>query len=363
MAVTSISRSRFASRLCVLLLLPAIAMVFVGCLRNDLEEEAGNLTLNVNVDMNLRFLDESNKKKPETIIANFYSPETFKRVSVGFVKGSSGKVDIEAGNYHMALYNFDTEVTRLRNEDDLRKIEAYTDTVSLDVRKTYHETIRSLQQAEAMRLAAKQRRVASDTSIIRRVLRSRSWDLNVPIIYEPDHLFVSVKKDAHVPIRTVGKDTSIYIGAEAKSIVQTYKLEIAGIKGLQYAARAEAFLTGQIKSRFVGTDSISQERATLYLPLKVEPKNGLLSVTFNSFGQYPGEKSEIYLNVMLTSVGGERITCQFDVSKAIEEQEKNPDKELPIRFEEPIEVPKPQEGSGFKPSLEKWDDEIFNIPI
>lgn len=286
------------------------------------------LSLQLDLDVDVEVSDESHTKirMPNYLVVNFYDPLTGALQASNFVGSYGGPLHVNPGTYQMVLYSFDTEWTWVRGETDIRTLEAYTSDIT-----------------------------ATKTSSTAHFAPSATNKVTGPIIYTPDHLLVT-QKEVVIPPYSSDKKT-ITISATAKTIVETYSFEVRNIKGLQYVASVEAYVTNQSRSAFFGRGVRSSEPATIFFPIEVDRKNKVLKTAFNTFGKLPGE-SHCFLHILLTSTDGHVYTLTEDIT----EQFTNPDHQIVIENE--VEIPEPEQtGGGIAPTVDEWEEVDHDVPI
>ena len=98
--------------------------------------------------------------------------------------------------YDILVYNFDTEVTLIKDENDWTKILATTNTIS-----------------DAFKSKLKSRGTKSP-------MTDADADKDEEIVYDPDHLFVGRLNEVNIPARSVDSP-EITLRVDCKSVVQT----------------------------------------------------------------------------------------------------------------------------------------------
>lgn len=339
----------------LLILLIAAIAVLAGCQRRDLEypEKGVNLNLHLKIRLNVSVNGKIEElPEPEMMRVMFFDPNTFELVSENYLPAGGGRVVLAPGKYKFIAYNFDTESTLLRNDRNFYSIEAYTNEISTALKSTLINSIRY------------GKRAGNEEST------DDIWDAalqeiqNNPIIYEPDHLFVS-----HEDVEVLDIQEDQTIEASAETIIETWKISVQ-IKNRQYMASARAMITGQIASNFIGypkEEGKTNTDVTLMFDMAAgtdDDANDIVVGTFNTFGKNPSVESRLWLTIIIKTIDGDTlewhrdITDEFYTFEAVDEQI--------IRIVEEIEVPEPENpsgggGGGFQPGVEDWEEE--NIPI
>ena len=289
------------------------------------------LNLKLDLDVNLEVSEATHTKivTPDYMKVCLYNPETGALVNTEFVGTYGGPLHSSPGTYDMVVYSFGTEWTQVRGEGSISTMEAFTTDIT------------SLMSGQ----------MASFT-------RSDERDTPGPIIYTPDHLLVTRARVEIPPFST--EDQVITISATASTIVETYGFEVTNIKGIEYIASVEAFVTNQARSSLFGLGVTSTEPATIYFPVEVDLATRSLRTTFNTFGKLPGD-SRTYLHFVVRDTGGTEHTFTEDITPQFEE----PDHDIVIDDE--IVIPQPQagdgSGGGIAPTVDPWENENHDVPI
>lgn len=312
-------------------------LLLSGCRRLPLYDESGSLRLSMEIDLDIRH--NPGIEAPQTMSVLFFAPETGKYLSSDYVGADGGLLDVAAGIYDMLAFNFGTETTVIRNAGNINSIEAYTETVSFDIRDAYDKMESRLEAVGAT--------------------KGESYGGD-PVVFEPDHLFVANIRGLDVPVRVEGEDT-MTVHAVASTILEAYSIEIGPVKGVEYIRGAEVFLTGQRRSAFVATGEHPDKKATIYFPIQVDRRDFMFRTAFNTFGKYPGADNKVYLNILIEDTGGGQYQYRYDVT----DQFDNPDNdEGRIVIDDLIDIPEPSKGGGgFQPDVSDWSDEIYDIEL
>ncbi len=322
----------------------------VGCERLPLYDESGRIRLMLDVDLDIRHQPAT--PAPETMLVLFYDPVTHQYIARDYTGPTGGEIYIDAGRYDILTYNFDTERTVIRNLEHFEAIEAYTNEVPASVRNLFTNLLNRLDSQGAANPSAA-------TPAVEAPSEGRAYG-DDPIIYEPDHLFVGRIPGATIPVRVEGEEV-LTLQATAATILETYRIEVGPITGDEYIQSAEIFLTGQRRSRFIGSDQPSDEAATIHFPVSVDRNQRAFVTTFNTFGKYPGAENRVYLNILITDTGGGQYQYQYDVTDQFDDPQND---EQQIIINDPIDIPEPSKGGGgFLPEVDEWNDNQYDIEL
>ena len=172
------------------------------------------------------------------------------------------------------------------------------------------------------------------------------------IVYQPDHLFVGRAVNVNIPVIYEGdKDRKIVVKVDASSVVETWKVTISNIKGIEWVTSAVAIMSGQVESSFIGKDEDSEYVVSIYFEKMIDRENNMLVGYFNTFGKHPDELSLLSLDINVVDTSGEEHHFHFDVTSDFFDNPENH-----IKVDNPIEIEEPKvEGGGFVPEVEDWE--------
>lgn len=335
------------------LALMLLVAVSAGCRRIELYERTTsvrlamdfNISIDYDIDMSVEtdFTDEYlykiNGKHPEYVEILFYDKETNNLVTSSILPPEGGYVSVPTGEYNLVIYNFGTESTQIDNIQNRLLAEAYTSDITKEMRS---------------RLNA----VKNHTNSITKV-DSRAYE-DDPIIYEPDHLYVA-REDVSVP-SFLDKTSECRITATAETIVEVYSMEVLGVTGAENIERVDAFITGQIRSKYFATEDINEAPATLYITMSPDPVNNRLYTVFGTFGKLTGEENHVYLDITVTDSGGGQYRYIYDVTDQFDDTA-NDNKKIHIDGSQ-IDIPEALHGGGgIDPSVGEWEEETIEVPL
>lgn len=338
----------------LLIALVALATLW-SCERRELEYGSVSVNLRLRIKLNIKVNGQFQElPEPEMMRVMFFDPTTYDLVTESYMPATGGRISLPPGKYKFICYNFDTEATLLRNDRNYYSIEAYTNEVSNAMRSSMLNAIR-------YGLSATKADEDEDSD--------RAWDLalqhlmDTPIIYEPDHLFVSHQD---IEVLNIAQDQTIE--ADAETIIETWKIAVR-IKNEQYMASARALLTGQIASNFIGfpiEEGKTDTDVTLMFDMKAASdadENDMVVGTFNTFGKNPSVESRLWLTIIIKTVGGDTVEWHRDITDEFFTEEAYEDQTIYIEEEIDIPEPPPNPGGngGFQPGVDEWD--VENIPI
>ena len=338
----------------MLIFLMAALALLGGCMRRPLEYGSASIDLHLNLHLNVVVNGKvETLPEPEMMRVMFFDPDTYELYTESYLPPGGGRISIPPGRYKFLAYNFDTEATILRNDRNYYSIEAYTNEVSSALKSNMINALRYGRSATK----------TGDTD-------ESAWDLALkelasnPVIYEPDHLFVGREE---VEIKNVEGEQ--VIEAEAETIIETWQISVR-IKNGEYMSSAQALITGQIASNYIGLpkeEGKTDTDVTLLFDMTAgtdAEDNDIVVGTFNTFGKNPSAESRLWLTILIKNTSGETVEWHRDITDEFKTDEAT--KEQIIEIEEEVEVPPPDPGGGgggFQPGVDDWDNEDIPIEI
>lgn len=332
-----------------------ILLLCQGCVHRPLEDRyfKENLFVRVYFDENIRnvnfgFYDESKKKpeysSPQALRVVLCDETTDKVVGERYLYDSGrdergyyiqGALNVPDGKYNMLAYNFDTQETKIRNDNSYSEMTAYT---------------LALSESEASRIFSS--RASDDEAICR----------------QPDHLFVTRIEGVEIKTEEKSEQTDTLKTKEgayptAESIVKTYYMQF-NVKGVEYVRSAVALISGMAGSKNMHKDEmVKEDVASIYFSLNngkeknrsTNEESAVAYATFNTFGKLPHTEGYIEIsfefNTIYNTVQTEtfRVTDMFETDEVKEKQWIIIDKVIEIIPPEGMES-----GGGMTPGVNDW---------
>ena len=311
-----------------------------------------NTGVNLVLKINTRIVNQVDVALPANMRVGMYNPDNHSLSYADFVGPEGGYISPEPGTYDILVYNFETESTILRGEDDFLKAEAYTNEISPYLKGQLKGLLEQRRKLRQERLAASS------------VSETAATDDEERVVYEPDHLFVGRVKGQEIPQLLLEEgDREIVIEVEATSIVETWKIEIRGVQGAEYISSISAIISGQAASTYLYSGEDSDESVSVYFTMQTNrartSDEGMIMGSFNTFGKKPGVESELSLDVSITDSGGNTYDLHYDITSDFLD---NPERVIVIEDDISIDPPS-SGGGGFDPSVEDWDDVTSDIDL
>ena len=311
-----------------------------------------NTGVNLVLKINTRIVNQVDVALPANMRVGMYNPDNHSLSYADFVGPEGGYISPEPGTYDILVYNFETESTILRGEDDFLKAEAYTNEISPYLKGQIRPLLEQRRKLRQERLAASS------------VSETAATDDEERVVYEPDHLFVGRVKGQDIPRLLLEEgDREIVIEVEATSIVETWKIEIRGVQGAEYISSISAIISGQAASTYLYSGEDSDESVSVYFTMQTNrartSDEGMIMGSFNTFGKKPGVESELSLDVSITDSGGNTYDLHYDITSDFLD---NPERVIVIEDDISIDPPS-SGGGGFDPSVEDWDDVTSDIEL
>ena len=315
------------SRLRYILLVAVAALLSVACERRPMEEQYLKVYLDLHIDRNVTNYDFVD---PDLMRVAFFDAVSGEYLSHDFVSSSGGYIFAPYGDVDMVVYNIEAGETRVRNYYVWRDIEAYTNEISEQQRSRFTRYLQS------------------------RVDARPSYE---EILVTPGHLFVASEKNIHIP-QHITEDVFI-ISTTAKSVVESWTIEVEGITGMEWVGSVSMMLSGQVGSTFIATNTLSTEPVALYFDVvSAQRRSTVMTSRFETFGREKTSGDVALLSILFFDTAGHPYMYNFDVS---DQMENNPEQRIVIKAD--INIPKPEMGGGFAPEVDDWKEYEYDIDI
>lgn len=315
------------SRVRYILLVVMAALVSVACQRRPMEDMYLKVYLDLTIEeeiVNYDYVD------PGLMRVAFFDAETGEYLSHDFVSSKGGYIFAPYGDVDMVVYNIEAGETRVRNYYVWRDVEAYTNEISEQQRSPFTRFLQS------------------------RVDTRPSYD---DIRVTPGHLFVARERNIHIP-QHITEDVFI-IKTTACTIVESWTVEINGITGMEWVGSAAMILSGQVGSNFLATNTRAADPVAIYFDvISAQRRSSFIASHFETFGREKTSGDVALLSILFTDVAGHPYMYNFDVS---DQMENNPRQHIVINGD--INIPKPEVGGGFAPTVDDWKEFEYDVDI
>ena len=327
-----------------LLLLLTGLLLATGCHRIPLHERASGVYLKLNfhqeidpamaalLDFDARpeLKDKVLGKTPELVRACFYDAVSHELVAEDFVPAEGDFIDVPAGAYDVVVYGLGMEMTQVTGTETRAGGFSFTGPTGVKVK---------------MGAPTKADEETQEQSVV----------------FEPDHLFVGKIAGANVAMRPAEASETAVLTAEMERISESWILKVIDIEGAERIQKADIYITGQAAGRYLWDARTSNHPCALSFEGTVDAAAGQLFAVFNTFGRYPEPETDVIVNVLVTTTGGNRCRFVYDVT----DQWLNPDNSAHlILIDELMALPGDDfDGGGFEPVINDWDDEVIDIIV
>ena len=317
------------SRVRYILLAALVALCAVACQRRPMEEQYLRVYLDLEIERDIVNY-EIKDGEPGLMRVVFFDAVTNDYLSHDYVSHEGGEIFAPYGDVNMLVYNIDAGETRVRNYYSWSGIEAYTHEISRTQRSLFAHYLQS---------------------------RNETRPSYEKICTTPGHLFVGHKENIHIPQHIT--EELFIIEAKAKTVVESWTIEIDGVSGMEWVGSVSLMLSGQVASNFIATSTPSEESVAICFDAATASRGTMtLTSRFETFGREKTSGDPALLSVLFTDVQGHPYLYNFDVS---EQMEDNPDHHIVIRAD--VNIPKPEIGGGFAPTVDDWKEHNFNIDL
>ena len=315
------------SRVRYILLVVVAALISVACQRRPMEDMYLKVYLDLTIEeeiVNYDYVD------PGLMRVAFFDAETGEYLSHDFVSSKGGYIFAPYGDVDMVVYNIEAGETRVRNYYVWSDVEAYTNEISEQQRSPFTRYLQS------------------------RVETRPSYN---DIRVTPGHLFVARERNIHIP-QHITEDVFI-IKTTARTIVESWTVEVNGVTGMEWVGSVSMMLSGQVGSNFIATNTRSTDPLAIYFDaISAQRRSASIMSRFETFGREKTSGDAAMLSILFIDVAGHPYMYNFDVSDQMED---NPRQHIVINGD--IDIPKPEVGGGFAPTVDDWKEFEYDIDI
>lgn len=328
-----------------ILTLVAGILMLTSCYRRDLDDADCKVRVVFRFDYDI--VNYKVPGDPEMMRVVFYDHETGRRMTEAFLPPTGGEVTVLAGrHYDIVAWNFDTEVTQIKHEDEMEKVLATTG---------------SIPESSKTKLKSRAKARTKDEAQSKGYASTRSGGADDELfLYNPDHLFVGRRMDMYItPPSVEGAETLIEL--DCRTVVESWILNVDKIKGAKYVSTISCVISNLSEFNNIAYDKRSVATATVYFDKGTLNHEGYYSVPFNTFGRNHELGLQQTLSLVITDLGGKNFVYNVDVTDQFID---NPLQIINIKTEDiDIPIPLTTTGGGMTPSVDEWTDIVSNIDI
>lgn len=280
---------------CLMALLLACA-----CTRDPICDEVSRYRIDFSLDRKVRYCKE---KDPSLVQVMFYDLSTGRKVDECYMDPQGGYLyAVQPGEYGVIAYGMSENSTSVNFTKDLGLITAET----------------------------------------------KEIQKNPKVITAPGHLFAGTVIPAVIPYLT-DADPPFVMTIGLKSICDSWKVVVTGVKGLEYASGVSLYLSGQ-KSEVYLKDMEARGDCTIMAPGAALAESGTAEIPFCTFGM--NTDGDIIAKVILEAQDRQKHTREFNVTDQVRDP-LNTDHVITIDF--PVEL-LPMIQGGLDPGADEWDE-------
>lgn len=311
------------ARYLFLVLLPL--MLIMGCSRRDILDDYPVNGIILQLDW-----EGVTEQLPERVRVIFYPKKNKGKKVDKYLPATGGKVEVPPGHYSLVVYNFDTEVVQVEDENAYETIKAYTG----------HCSGLGIKETETM-------------------------------VWGPDDFYTIALDDL-----TIGNEEELRtLTLKPKAVVTTYTVEVKA-EGLKNVLTVIGSVTGMAECYSIGKDYGMCCDKPIYCETKIG--NGVIKSSFTCFGNPNAvTRADIsqFLNFIFIKVDGSRQEAKTEITTAVKppesgEGEITPPSDIQIKLPDDekiiiddVEVP-PSGSGGIGGEVGDWDDETdIELPV
>lgn len=272
-------------------------------------------------------------KSPDVYRLSMYDRETGKLAYEDFIPTEGAFIEAPTGYYDVIISSLGAESVRVDGLSTKGGARAYT-----------------LETGSAVKVTKVTKGDGDEADV----------NIQYPIHYMPDHVYVGVAENVYIPVRS-NITKAIAIELELMSIDDTYTFEATNIEGVERIASMTCYITGQVTSKYLWDGRYPNALCAIPVPVLIdtEGETSIVRGVFNTLGKHPNALSNVFLNIMVQNAQGEYFQWIYDVT----DQFHNPDNvKHEIVVTDRMVVPDAEKG-GFTPKVGDWDAEIIDVPL
>lgn len=333
----------------ILILFTVLALVAApSCKRRPFGQSGTPINLVINIDTLIT--NDRVSKLPELFRINLYNKETGAIVYADYLETFGGEITPHPGNYHLVLYNINTEATVMYNENVYNEISASTNDLSTFVQMQLKDFLDKRKVALGGTVSDDSGAGSDDNSGAGDSGTKAAVDER--IANEPDHIFVGTILDFYVPSLLIGEEQDITVTVDAKSVVETWKVVLTNVDGIQWVSGVHAVASGLVDHTYISTGRDSEQTTSVYFGIGKSEDGKNLSGHFRTFGRNLQSSEKVYLDLFIVDTGGYGHFFHFDITDKFHNNEPQV-----IVLDDYIKIEKPADsGGGFDPTVDDWED-------
>lgn len=341
----------------IISLILALILLSSSCQRRPFSENT--TAVNMKLKVRTEVVNGAVVEHPEMMRVDLYDIHSGDLVYSDYIPPTGGYIYPRPGKYNLLVYNIGTESTIIRNESNQTTVEAYTNEVSAFIKSQMESFLKSRAEQRKQMAAEKEARQDDQSKTKNPATKDPVLEGTERIVNEPDYLWVGELDQFTIPAIELDHEMDITVEVETSPVVETWKIDVGPVDGLQWVSSVTALMTGQTESAFIGTGKKSDNVVTIFFEMGKDEEARTITGHFNTFGKNPLYSSFLSLDLNIIDNAGEQHHYHFDLTDQFFDNN-----EFHLEVETPIVVEEPKvEGGGFAPSVSDWEDVTTDIEL
>lgn len=285
------------------LLIPLLAMslVFLSCTRDPIYDEVSRYHICFSIDSDVLYC---RGKQPELIQVIFYDPVSGKKIDEAYMGPEGGYLySFTPGAYDIVAVSMGSSRTELTFTKDFNLLTAQTKTIQSSP---------------------------------------------VKVIAAPDHMYAGVMAGTVIPFLSEA-DPPFELTIPMKSVCDSWKIKVTGVKGVEYSAGITAYVFNQTQEIYL-KDNRPSGNCAIRAEGRAVQDEGVFEIPFCTFGM--SDTGTIRIRVDIEALDRKVHSMEFDVTSQILDVS---NREHLITVDFPTEL-SPMIQGGLDPSADKWDE-------
>lgn len=287
----------------------------------------------------------------------FFYPENGGETRRFDLSRDGGIVELVVGNYRAVAYNNDSEAIRYANGSFenhrlfTRESRGIFEPINIEADYTFTDESPAL-------LELNDRRKFIETDSVLYAASTENIEITDNGTYYDHEIITSDMKGPQLKVDNSG-DT-VVITMTPRDVICTYTYEVRNVKKPKYVTQYSCALAGMVGQYYPGTWIKGEECVTIPFSGGVSVPEQKLEGKFYTFGENPDNTDKHWFVLFLWQTDGKGYLRYCDVSDQVHNA---PDpRRVHLIIDQDLSLPEPIEnGSGFQPSVDEWEEEHHDI--
>lgn len=274
------------------------------------------------------------------------------------LNATGGIVTLPAGDYHVVAYNVDAPNVLEQFNDQYDEFGLTTARHEVEVTMVKDD---EGNKAPRRSLFGSKVPIASDEEPHVTMYESPDWTCRCHVSRFRVAPIYATTDNEEMPVSTT---ITSQLTLTAEEAVKTLEFEVSGIEGVQWASLIRGTISGVPASLHVASGIPSKEVGLVTFAAKVDKERGIITGSMNVWGFYPDDQdSRQFIDIYIWSNAGNYYLTQ-DVTEQMKNGQNSDTQLIVLKLNSDLDLMDAAQGnSGFKPSLNEWEEENSSIKL